>query len=99
MRRASIASTSEAPFSECSNMESAAWWQTAVVYQVLVRSFQDSNDDGQGDLPGVTQRLDYISNLGADAIWLSPIFDSPWREAGYDVSNYEQVHPAYGSLT
>lgn len=76
----------------------AAWWKTAVIYQIGVRSFQDSNDDGQGDLPGLIQRLDYMRELGVGGIWLSPIYDSPRKDAGYDVANYEQVHPAYGSL-
>jgi alpha-glucosidase len=79
-------------------MNGAAWWQTAVIYQVMVRSFQDSNDDGNGDFAGLIARLDYFVELGVDAVWLSPIYDSPWKEGGYDISDYEQVHPAYGSL-
>jgi len=74
------------------------WWQGAVVYQVYVRSFCDSNGDGQGDLPGVISKLDYIASLGVDAIWLSPIHPSPNRDWGYDVSDYEGVHPDYGTL-
>jgi alpha-glucosidase len=77
---------------------SAPWWQGAVVYQVYVRSFCDSNGDGQGDLPGVLSKLDYIASLGVDAIWLSPIHPSPNRDWGYDVSDYEGVHPDYGTL-
>lgn len=79
-------------------MSAAPWWQTAVIYQVFVRSFQDASADGNGDLPGLVQRLDYLADLGSDAIWLTPIFDSPWRDEGYDVADYERVHPAYGSL-
>ena len=76
----------------------APWWQGAVVYQVYVRSFCDSNGDGQGDLAGLTGKLDYIKALGVDAIWLSPIHPSPNRDWGYDVSDYEDVHPDYGTL-
>ncbi|MCT3245959.1 hypothetical protein EFP02_02570, partial [Lactiplantibacillus plantarum] len=61
------------------------WWQSAVVYQVYPRSFQDSNGDGIGDLPGITQRLDYIKQLGADVIWLNPIYRSPGVDNGYDI--------------
>jgi alpha-glucosidase len=76
----------------------SAWWQGAVVYQVYIRSFCDSNGDGQGDFKGVLSKLDYIAALGVDAIWLSPIHPSPNRDWGYDVSDYENVHPDYGSL-
>ncbi len=76
----------------------APWWRGAVVYQVYVRSFCDSNGDGQGDLPGLISKLDYIASLGVDAIWLSPIHPSPNRDWGYDVSDYEGVHPDYGTL-
>jgi len=74
------------------------WWRGAVVYQVYIRSFADSNGDGQGDLAGLTAKLDYIARLGADALWLSPIHPSPNRDWGYDVSDYEGVHPDYGTL-
>lgn len=75
------------------------WWQTGVVYQIYPRSFMDSNNDGIGDLPGVTQRLDYLSNtLGVDAIWLSPIYPSPMHDFGYDVADYCDIHPLFGSL-
>src|SRR5580698_2362377 len=76
----------------------APWWRGAVVYQVYVRSFCDSNGDGQGDLPGLISKLDYIASLGVDAIWLSPIHPSPNRDWGYDVSDYEGVHPDFGTL-
>jgi alpha-glucosidase len=79
-------------------MAAAPWWQGAVVYQVYVRSFVDSNGDGQGDFAGLTAKLDYIKALGVDAIWLSPVHPSPNRDWGYDVSDYENVHPDYGSL-
>ena len=74
------------------------WWETAVIYQIYPRSFQDSNGDGIGDLPGITSRLEYISELGVDAIWISPFYKSPQKDFGYDVSDYCQVSPEYGKL-
>ena len=75
------------------------WWQTGVVYQIYPRSYQDSNGDGVGDLPGITQRLGYLSDtLGVDAVWLSPIYPSPMHDFGYDVANYTDIHPLFGSL-
>ena len=76
----------------------APWWRGAVIYQVYVRSFCDSNGDGQGDFAGLLSKLDYIQKLGVDAIWLSPIHPSPNRDWGYDVSDYDGVHPDYGTL-
>jgi alpha-glucosidase len=76
----------------------APWWRGAVVYQVYIRSFADSNGDGQGDFAGLAGKLDYIAALGVDAIWLSPIHPSPNRDWGYDVSDYDGVHPDYGTL-
>jgi len=76
----------------------APWWRGAVVYQVYVRSFCDANGDGQGDFAGLISKLDYIAALGVDALWLSPIHPSPNRDWGYDVSDYENVHPDYGTL-
>jgi alpha-glucosidase len=77
---------------------SRPWWRGAVVYHVYVRSFFDSNGDGQGDLPGVAAKLDYIKSLGVDAVWLSPIHPSPNRDWGYDVADYEAVQHDYGTL-
>jgi alpha-glucosidase len=74
------------------------WWHDAVVYQVYPRSFQDSNGDGIGDLRGIEQRLDHLSWLGVDAIWLSPIYPSPNADMGYDITDHTAVDPAYGSL-
>ena len=74
------------------------WWRGGVIYQVYPRSFQDSNGDGIGDLPGILRRLDYIARLGVDALWLSPIFESPQEDMGYDVSNYTDVDRLFGSL-
>jgi alpha-glucosidase len=74
------------------------WWKGAVVYHIYVRSFFDSDGDGHGDLAGVMAKLDYLKSLGVDAIWLSPIHPSPNRDWGYDVSDYDDVHPDYGSV-
>jgi alpha-glucosidase len=74
------------------------WWQTAIIYQVYPRSFQDSGEDGVGDLQGIEQRLDHVVELGADAIWLSPIFTSPMADFGYDISNYTDIDPLFGTL-
>lgn len=79
-------------------MAAAPWWKGAVVYHIYVRSFFDSDGDGHGDLKGVRAKLDYIQALGVDAIWLSPIHPSPNRDWGYDVSDFEGVHPDYGDL-
>ncbi len=75
------------------------WWRGAVIYQIYPRSFNDTNGDGIGDLNGVTERMDYIASLGVDAIWLSPFFTSPMADFGYDVSDYEDVDPMFGTLT
>jgi alpha-glucosidase len=75
---------------------STPWWRGAVVYQIYIRSFCDANGDGAGDIPGILSKLDYLAGLGIDAIWLSPIHPSPNRDWGYDVSDYEGVHPDYG---
>jgi len=75
-----------------------SWWQTGVIYQIYPRSFLDSNGDGVGDLPGITSKLDYLRWLGVDAIWLSPIYPSPMADFGYDITNYTDVHPLFGTL-
>ena len=74
------------------------WWRGSVTYQVYPRSFQDTDGDGIGDLAGITARLPYLADLGVDAIWLSPIFKSPMADMGYDVSDYIDVDPLFGSL-
>jgi alpha-glucosidase len=76
----------------------ARWWQRGLIYQIYPRSFLDSDGDGVGDLPGITAKLDYLQWLGADAVWLSPIFPSPMADFGYDVSDYTGIHPAFGTL-
>ena len=74
------------------------WYRDAVVYQTHVKAFQDSNGDGIGDVAGLTARLDYLAELGVTALWLLPFFPSPLRDDGYDISDYEGVHPSYGTL-
>lgn len=78
--------------------ETSPWWQHGVIYQVYPRSFQDSNGDGIGDLRGITERLDYFTWLGVDALWLSPIFPSPMADFGYDISDYTDIHPLFGTM-
>jgi alpha-glucosidase len=79
-------------------IESPKWWSNAVIYEIYPRSFQDSDGDGVGDLNGITQRLGYLESLGVDAIWIAPMFPSPQVDFGYDVSDYENIDPQYGSL-
>ena len=74
------------------------WWKSAVIYQVYPKSFQDTNGDGVGDLPGVIQRLDYLKELGVDGIWLSPIYASPQVDNGYDISDYQAIYPVFGTM-
>ena len=77
---------------------SEKWWKNAVVYQIYPRSFQDSNGDGIGDLKGIIQRMEYLGKLGIDAIWLSPVYKSPQADNGYDISDYQDIDPTFGSL-
>lgn len=79
-------------------MSADEWWRGAVIYQIYPRSFQDTDGDGVGDLKGITARLDYVKSLGVDGIWLSPFFKSPMRDFGYDVSDYRDVDPLFGTL-
>ena len=74
------------------------WWKHAVIYEIYPRSFQDSNGDGLGDLNGITKRLDYLKDLGVDAIWIAPLYPSPQVDFGYDISDYQNVDPQYGTL-
>jgi alpha-glucosidase len=79
-------------------MHNLAWWQSAVIYEVYPRSFQDSSGDGIGDLNGIIQRLDYLVNLGIDAIWVAPVYRSPMVDFGYDVADYCDVDPIFGTM-
>jgi len=74
------------------------WWRGAVIYQIYPRSFYDANQDGIGDLPGIISKLDYIASLGIDAIWISPFFKSPMKDFGYDISDYRDIDPIFGTL-
>ncbi|KAF4536988.1 hypothetical protein BFW01_g6951 [Lasiodiplodia theobromae] len=74
------------------------WWKNATIYQIYPASFKDSNGDGLGDLPGILSEIDYIKSLGVDAIWISPMYDSPQYDMGYDISDYEKVYPPYGTV-
>jgi maltose alpha-D-glucosyltransferase/alpha-amylase len=74
------------------------WYKDAIIYEVHVRAFFDTNADGRGDFQGLTQKLDYLVELGVTALWILPFYPSPWRDDGYDISNYTDVHPAYGTL-
>lgn len=85
-----------APQHRCS--DTAEWWRSAVIYQVYPRSFADADGDGIGDLPGITSRLDYLHELGVDAVWISPFYPSPQADAGYDVADYCGIDPLFGTL-
>src|ERR1700712_4439762 len=78
--------------------KSGLWWRDGAIYQIYPRSFQDSNADGVGDLRGILSRLNYLVGLGVDAIWISPFYPSPMADFGYDVANYTDVDPLFGTL-
>ena len=79
-------------------VDDALWYKDAVIYQLHVKSFCDSDNDGVGDFPGLISKLDYIAELGVDVIWLLPFYPSPRRDDGYDIAEYRGVHPDYGSM-
>src|SRR5262245_37223158 len=74
------------------------WYKDAIIYEVHVRAFYDSNDDGIGDFAGLTQKLDYLQDLGITVVWLLPFYPSPLKDDGYDIADYNSVHPSYGTL-
>jgi glycosidase len=74
------------------------WWHSAVVYQIYPRSFKDSNGDGIGDIPGIIERLGYLADLGVNTIWLCPVCASPMADNGYDISDYRDINPEFGTL-
>ena len=74
------------------------WWKSSVVYQIYPQSFKDSNDDGIGDLRGIIEKLSYLSKLGIDVVWLNPIYKSPLVDNGYDIENYREINPIYGTM-
>src|SRR6056297_956094 len=73
------------------------WYKDAIIYQLHVKAYQDSNDDGIGDFRGLTSRLDYIQDLGVNTLWLLPFYPSPMRDDGYDIADYRNIHPPYGN--
>ena len=78
--------------------ETKAWWKEAVIYQIYPRSFADSNGDGIGDLNGITEHLPYLEKLGVDVLWLSPIYQSPNDDNGYDISDYRNIMTEFGTM-
>lgn len=79
-------------------MEQQAWWKESVVYQIYPRSFKDSNGDGIGDIQGIIEKLDYLKFLGVDVLWLSPIYQSPNDDNGYDISDYQEIMTEFGTM-
>ncbi|MFL6051526.1 MAG: alpha-amylase family glycosyl hydrolase, partial [Actinoallomurus sp.] len=77
----------------------APWWRSAVIYQIYIRSFADANGDGIGDIPGIRSRLPYLRDLGVDAVWITPWYPSPMVDAGYDVADYTDIDPLFGTLS
>ena len=75
-----------------------AWWREIIIYQIYVQSFKDSTGNGIGDLNGILNKLDYLEKLGVDVIWLTPVYDSPLSDNGYDIRNYEKIHNLYGTM-
>ena len=86
------------PMTNDASDDDREWWKRAVVYQIYPRSFADSNGDGIGDLVGIAGRVDYLARLGIDVVWLSPAYRSPQDDAGYDISDYRDIDPLFGTL-
>lgn len=74
------------------------WYKKAIIYQIYPRSFLDTNNDGLGDIKGIISKLDYLKELGINCVWLSPIYDSPQKDNGYDISNYLDIYPPFGNM-
>ncbi len=91
--QAQIAATTPQSATQPNTSAESNWWRNAVIYEIYPRSFQDTNGDGIGDLNGITQRLDYLQQLGVDAIWLTPVYPSPQVDFGYDISDYRNIDP------
>src|SRR5688572_32950699 len=87
-----------APLQDCSMQNNSHWYKDAVFYELSVRAFKDSNGDGNGDLRGLTEKLDYLQTLGVDCIWIMPIYPSPLRDDGYDIADYYNIAETFGSL-
>ena len=99
MEAAVVAQLEEAPRTAASAAaEDPHWYKDAVIYQLNVKAFFDSDDDGYGDFKGVAAKLDYVKALGVNTIWLMPFYPSPMRDDGYDIAHYTDVHPQYGTL-
>ncbi|MGH8259779.1 MAG: alpha-amylase family glycosyl hydrolase, partial [Steroidobacteraceae bacterium] len=96
MERTPVPETPAAPAAPAPAPD-ALWYKDAVIYEAHVRAFQDSNDDGIGDFPGLTRRLDYIQDLGVNTVWLLPFYPSPGRDDGYDIADYRNIHSQYGT--
>lgn len=93
--RAQQTAQTVAPSQPASSVSTDPWWKHAVIYEIYPRSFQDSNGDGVGDINGITSRLDYLKDLGVDAIWITPMYPSPQVDFGYDVADYESIDPQF----
>ena len=74
------------------------WWHNKIAYQIYPKSFYDSNQDGIGDLPGITAKLDYLKDLGVDILWISPVYVSPLADQGYDIADYQKIDPRFGTM-
>src|SRR5215211_1538402 len=98
MATAEIAARTGRTPSTARKVEVQPWFKDAIIYQLHIRAFQDSNNDGIGDFRGLTSRLDYIQDLGVTAIWLQPFFPSPLKDDGYDIADYTGVNPQYGTI-
>src|SRR5687767_4100266 len=104
MLRQGLADRSEALHAELTKVaapitrDDPEWYRDAVIYQLHIKAFCDSNGDGIGDIPGLISKLDYIQQLGVTAIWLLPFYPSPLRDDGYDIADYTAVHPSYGTI-